>query len=103
MSKDYVVVTTLTQFRCRYVMRRDELQKLDPDMPVNVSEWACDTVTAGEVREFSQHFLAETIIDTNTITEDEMLELFDQDNDYLRDWTRELKIEWVRGNLEVKK
>jgi len=102
MSNDYVVVTTISQFRHRYVMHKDDLQKLNPDIPVNPIEWACDTVTSEEAEEFSQYWLGETIIDTTTMTKDEMLELFDQDNDYLKDWTHEYKIEWVRKNLKGK-
>lgn len=102
MSKDYVVVTTIAQFRHRYVMHRDDLQKLNPDVEVKPIEWACDTVTAEEVEEFSQSYLGETITDTTTMTEDEMLELFDRDNDYLEDWSRDYKLEWVRKNLKGK-
>ena len=103
MNKEYVVVTTLSQVRWRYVMHKDDLQKLNPDAPFKPIEWACDTVTAEEVEEFSQHFLGETIVDTYTVTEDEMLELFDQDNDYLKGWTRKYKIAHVRKSLKVKK
>lgn len=102
MSKDYVVVTTISQFRHRYVMHKDDLQKLNPDAPVKPVEWACDTVTAEEVEEISQHWLGETITDTTTMTEDEMLELFDRDNHYLEDWSRDYKLEWVRKNLKGK-
>ena len=99
MSKDYVVVTTISQFKHRYVMHKDDLQKLNPDVDVKPIEWACDTVAAEDVEEFSQYCLGETIIDTTTMTEDEMLVLFDEDNEHLRDWTREYKIERVRKNL----
>lgn len=100
MSKDYVVVTTLSQFRIRYVMHKDDLQKMNPDNPVNMIEWACDTVTADEVEEFSQEFLGDKIIDTQLCTENEMLELFDRDNDYLQSWSRDYKVSWVRKTLK---
>ena len=100
MNKDYVVVTTISTFRHRYVMHKDDLQKMNPDNPVNMIEWACDTVTAEDVEEISQKFFGETIVDTTTMTEDEMLELFDKDNTYLEDWTRKSKIDWVRKNLK---
>ena len=99
-NRDYVVVTTLSQFRIRYVMHKDDLQKLNPDVEVKPIEWACDTVTAEGIEEFSQHWLGETITDTTTMTEDEMLELFDKDNYYLKDWTSKSKIDWVRNNLK---
>lgn len=102
MSRDYVVVTTIAQFRHRYVMHKDDLQNLNPDVEVKPVEWACDTVTAEEVEEFSQSYLGEIITDNTTMTEDEMLELFDKDNAYLEDWTRKEKIDWVRKNLKGK-
>ena len=100
-NKDYVVVTKTSQFRIRYVMHKDDLQKLNPGMPVKPVEWACDAVTAEGVAEFSQRFFGETIMDATTVTEDEMLEMFDQDNDYMRRWLRDYKIEWVRKTLKT--
>ncbi len=44
MSKDYVVVTTISQFRHKYVMHKDDLQKLYPDYELDAIEWACDKV-----------------------------------------------------------
>ena len=100
-NRDYVVVTTLSQFRIRYVMHRDDLQKLNPEVMIDdLSSWGCDAVISEIVDEFSQKCLREVITDTDTMTEDEMLELFDKDNDYLKDWTRDYKIEWVRKNLK---
>jgi hypothetical protein len=28
-----------------------------------------------------------------------MLEMFDKDNDYLREWTKDQKIEWIRKTI----
>ena len=102
-NKDYVVVTTISQFRIRYVMHKDDLQELNPDAPDKLIEWACETVYLEEVEEISQHCLGETIIDTDTMTEDEMLELFDQDNEHMRRWLRDYKIDWVRKRLKPAK
>lgn len=100
-NRDYVVVTTLSQFRIRYVMHRDDLQKLNPDVRLDdLSSSGCNAVINEIVDEFSQQCLREVITDTDTMTEDEMLELFDKDNDYLKGWTRDYKIEWVRKNLK---
>jgi hypothetical protein len=43
MSKDYVVVTCISSFRMRYVMHKDDLQKLNTEKQVNAIEWAEDT------------------------------------------------------------
>ncbi len=98
-DKDYVVVTTITSHRMRYVMHRDDLQKLNPDLPVDTVEWANDTVSSGECEEFSQEYMGEYIVDTVEMNEDDMLDLFDKDNDYLSEWTKDQKIELVRRNV----
>ena len=98
-DKDYVVVTTISSHRVRYAMHRDDLQKLNPDLPVDSVEWANDTVSSGECDEFSQEYMGEYIVDTVEMNEDDMLDLFDKDNDYLSEWTKDQKIELVRRNV----
>lgn len=100
MNKDYVVVTAISQYRMRYVMHKDDLQKLNTEADVNPIEWAEDTVTCMECDEFSQEHIGETILESRMVDEDEMLELFDRDNDYLKGWDRDYKIQWVRKLLE---
>jgi len=92
---EYVVVTCVSQFRNRYVIPVDELQKMNPDMPVDPS-WALDSVTCEEVKEFSQRHIGEQIIDAQVLREPEVLQFFDADNDYLKGWDEEFKIEWIR-------
>jgi hypothetical protein len=96
-AKDYVVVTALSTFRMRYVMHKDDLQEMNPEMCVDPIEWAQDTFTMNECEEFSQEHMGEYIIDTAEMTEDDMLELFDKENEYLSKWRRDKKITWVRG------
>ena len=102
MTKDYVVVTTISSHRRRYVMHKDDLRKMNGDIqPTDnqLGEWACDTVTMNECEEFSQHWLGEQISDVYECDEDEMLTFFDRDNDYLSSWTRDYKIQWVLNLL----
>ena len=96
-DKDYVVVTAISSFRMRYVLHRDDFQKLNPDLPIDIVEWANDTVSLEEGEEFSQEHMGEYIIDTVEMNEDEMLDLFDKDNDYLSEWTKDQKIKFVRN------
>jgi hypothetical protein len=98
-DKDYVVVTTISSHRIRYVMHRDDLQKLNFEVPIDSVEWANDTVSSGECDEFSQEYMGEYIVDTVEMNEDDMLNLFDKDNDYLSEWTKEQKLELVRRNV----
>ena len=95
----YVIVTAISSYRMRYCIPVDELQELNVEVPVEgrETEWAEDCVTCNEVEEFSQKHIGETIIDSEILTEEQMLEKFDSDNDYLTGWTREKKVEYVRN------
>tara|TARA_R110002073_G_scaffold32125_2_gene97649 strand:- start:2267 stop:2614 length:348 start_codon:yes stop_codon:yes gene_type:complete len=102
MTKDYVVVTTVSSFRHRYVMHKDDLRKLNSDVEPGdhkLNDWARDTVTCEECEDFSQKHLGEQIFDVYQCSEEDMLTFFDQDNDYLRGWERDQKIKWVRDTL----
>jgi hypothetical protein len=98
-NKDYVVVTAISSYRMRYVMHRDDLQKQGSHNPVDAIEWANDTVNMNECEEFSQEHMGEYIVDTVEMNEEDMLELFDKDNDYLSDWSKDQKIEWIRKTI----
>ena len=91
---EYVVVTCVSTFRNRYVIPVDELQRMNPDEEVDPS-WALDAVTCEDVKEFSQRHVGEQIIDAQVLREPEVLQFFDADNDYLKDWTEEQKISWI--------
>ena len=84
-----VLVETVSQFRQRYMVQ----------VPVGTdqfgndkSDWALDTVTLEEAKEFSQKHLGETIISHRVVTEEEALALCDQDNDYTQVWNNDHKI-----------
>jgi len=70
------LVETVSMFRMRYVIEALE------------DTHACDTVIMndGDIDEFSQVHLDEIITSTREIDDAEYLRLFDQDNDYLKDW-----------------
>ena len=95
----YVIVTAISSYRMRYCIPVDKLQQLNTDVPIegHEIEWAEDCVTCNEVEEFSQKHIGEQIIDTEIVDEEQMLNRFDADNDYLRGWTREKKIQHVRN------
>lgn len=95
LSKQYAVVTVVSQFRIRYAIPMDELQALNPDMPVD-PKWALDSVTCQEIEEFSQEHLGETIIDHAVVDEAEILTVFDNDNAYLSKWPTEQKLAHIR-------
>jgi|TARA_B110000967_G_C18900995_1_gene575055 hypothetical protein len=99
-NERYVVVTTVSQFRQRYAIPVSKLDQLNADIDIledvpKQIEWAEDSVTMEEVREFSQLFIGETIIDTMILDEERVLNLFDRDNDYLKEWTKEKKLDFL--------
>ena len=100
MSKKYAVVTTVHTFKHRYVMSEDRLQSLNEDDPVEL-EWANDTVLMEEIDEFSQKSLGETIVDCDWMEEAAVLALFDKDNDYLSNWTKDQKLTWINHGIKL--
>ena len=90
MSK-YVLVDALSQFHMRYVVEVPDDHN-DREVPCDAKTWAEDTVTIEEAREFSQHFLGETVIGSRELTREEVIALCDEDNAYLKTWSDEQKI-----------
>ena len=82
MSKKIYLVEAVSMFRMRYVVEAE------------CADHACDEVVMnhdGHLKEFSQKHLDEVITSTRELTEAEYLKLFDEDNDYLAEWTEEQK------------
>jgi hypothetical protein len=77
-----VLVETVSMFRLRYVVEVPEGGK---------AEWALDTVTMEEAVEFSQKHLGENITSHREITDEEALNLCDEDNGYSRHWPDDKK------------
>jgi len=85
----WVLVECISMFRERYMV----------EVPVGVdqygkdkAEWALDTVTMEEAKEFSQEHLGEQIVSHRVVSKEEALELFDKDNAYFKSWDEETKI-----------
>ena len=96
-DEKYVVVTAISQFKIRYVVPMSELQKENPDAPVDPL-WALDGVTCNDYEEFSQEHLGEVITDWQIENEEQILERFDRENDYLISWGKEKKLETIKHN-----
>lgn len=96
----YVVVTAVSTFRQRYCIPVSKLQEMNPEVDVTDNpalqiQWTQDAVTMEEVKEFSQKWLTETIVDTFILDEERVLNLFDRDNDYLSGWPKEKKLKYL--------
>jgi hypothetical protein len=86
-----VMVDTVSSFRIRYAV------KLEDDDP---NEYALDTVVWNEnnpelLREFSQEHLGYHIVSHREVSKAEYLKMFDEDNDYAKDWPVEKKLDFV--------
>jgi hypothetical protein len=81
-EKVWVMVEALQTFRMRYMV----------EVPATNPEWALDTVTCNQAKEFSQLALPEVISSHRVMTEEEALELCDIDNDYTKSWNKEQKL-----------
>ena len=88
-EKQWVLVECVSQFRQRYMV---EVPVGTDQYGKDKSEWALDTVTMNEAREFSQEHLGETIVSHRVISQADALALCDKDNDYTAEWTEEQKL-----------
>jgi len=82
----YVMIECVSQFLQRYVIEVPE------DSSVSSIEYAEDTVTMQEMKEFSQKYLGEVIIGSRELTYKEVIQLCDRDNDYAKNWDKKQKL-----------
>jgi len=80
------LVETVSVFRMRYVVEAKNASDARDEVTMSVGD---------DFKEFSQLHLDEMISSTREIDQAEYLRLFDADNDYLKDWTEEQKLEFV--------
>lgn len=78
------LVETVALFRMRYVVE------------TNHPEYAVDEVLVAEKEEFSQKYIGNNVLSVREITTDEYLKIFDEDNDYLKDWSEEQKLDFIK-------
>ena len=79
VETELVLVDCISSYRMRYVV----------EVPKGKAEWALDTVTMDDAREFSQRWLGETISSHRVIEHSEFIALCKEDNDYLSHWAPE--------------
>lgn len=78
-DKVWVLVEAIQSYRMRYMV----------EAPASNPEYAMDDVTMQTAKEFSQLALPEIITSHRVMTEEDALQLCEEDNDYVRDWTDE--------------
>jgi len=87
IETQWVLVETVSMFRERYMV----------EVPVGVdrygkdkADWALDTVTLEEAKEFSQEHVGETIVSHRVVTKEEAFALWDKDKAYCSSWNEEM-------------
>jgi hypothetical protein len=86
--KKLVMVNTLSIFRIRYAVEVEDDERHALDDVV----WNFDNP---EYNEFSQKHIENTLVSHRVIDEDEYVRMFDEDNDYGKDWPREKKLKYI--------
>lgn len=78
-DKVWVLVETIQSYRLRYMV----------EAPASNPEYALDDVTMQTPKEFSQLALPEIISSHRVMTEEDAMQLCEDDNDYVRGWNNE--------------
>jgi hypothetical protein len=79
------LVETISIFRIRHVVEANEASHANDEVLMRGVDFP----------EFSQKHIDELITSTREITDEEYLKLFDEDNDYLKDWEESSKFKFV--------
>lgn len=94
MSDNYVIITTLSHFKLKYAIPQKDFDALGFNEPID-PEKLIALVSSGRVREFSQAHLGEVLSDVSVYTEEDALTIFDIDNAYLSEWSKEQKLKYL--------
>ena len=78
-DKVWVLVEAIQSYRMRYMV----------EAPASNPEYALDDVTMQTPKEFSQLALPEIITSHRVISEENALQLCEEDNSYCRSWTND--------------
>lgn len=90
---DYYLVETISLFRMRYIVKAKNAEHASDEVIMNLDSDNTD------FKEFSQHHLDEVISYTKKMTREEVIELCDQDNDYLKTWSDEQKLKSLTNTI----
>ena len=82
------LVETISMYRMRYVVKADNADAAKAYVEGNIGD-------NHNLEEFSQLHLSEIVSSSRRIGTREYLRVFDQDNDYLKDWSDDQKLSFV--------
>ena len=89
---DYYLVESISLYRMRYVVKAKSAEHATDEVVMKLSD-------VENFKEFSQHHIDEPISSVRKLTREQVLELCDQDNDYLKSWSDELKLERLTNTI----
>jgi len=83
------LVEVISQHLVRYVVEAREESDAQDEVVMNMDQYNEDW------KEFSQRHLGDTILSTREVDEEEIIGIFDRDNDYLATFPRENKLSLI--------
>jgi len=99
MKNDYVIVDTVSMFKQRYILPREEVQKFNEEMRLTdklAKQWSQESVECEEVKEFSQRWLGETVTNIDFADTEKVLKLFKDDNEQLsKEWSQAKQLDYI--------
>lgn len=87
MSDKIFIVETISVFRHTYYIRAKEATHAQDEVVCRLHD--------SDFIEGSQHHVGENISDCREVTEREFLKTFDRENHYLKEWSRERKMDHI--------
>lgn len=99
MKSDYVVVDTISTFKQRYIIPREEVQRFNEEIKLTdklAKQWAQESVECEEVKEFSQRWLGETVTNVDFAGTEKVLQFFKEDNEQLsEEWSQAQQLDYI--------
>lgn len=99
MKNDYVIVDTVSMFKQRYILPREEVQKFNEEVRLTdklAKQWSQESVESEEVKEFSQRWLGETVTNIDFADTEKVLKLFKDDNEQLsEEWSQARQLDYI--------
>jgi len=99
MKSDYVVVDTISVFKQRYIIPREEVERFNEEVVCTeklAKLWAHESVECEEVKEFSQRWLGETVTNIDIVDTPKVLGLFKDDNEELsQEWSQAKQLDYI--------
>jgi len=101
MKDKYVKVDLISSFRQSYIIPYEALQEMNEKVRLTdelAMQWAEESVMCEEVKEFSQKWIGENVVDVDIINTEKALELFKRDNKVLsEEWSTSKQLDYINN------